>query len=103
MPISLEQAKELCTQDEFKLVETSFPPAVEGITPARLRQKIARSRRLQDKYRDLSRRQNRGTKASDTSRARASNERTAQKAELFVEVRERFENRLGALESRAAS
>jgi hypothetical protein len=96
MAFTLQQAKELCTADEFRLVESSFPPHVDGITPARVRQKIERSRRLQDKYRDLSRRQNRTTKEAESDRMRKANERTARKSELFAEVRERFEQRLGA-------
>lgn len=95
MAISAQQAKELCTLDEFKLVESSYSPRIEGITPARLRQKVERSRRLQDKYRDLSRRQNRSTKAAaQTERTRKANERTKLKSQLFAEVRARFETAL---------
>jgi hypothetical protein len=94
MAISVQEAKELCTKDELELVEASYPPRIDTFTPARLRQKIDRSRRLQDRYRDLSRRQNRKTKAGVTIPSRNSNERTARKSELFAEVRERFENRL---------
>jgi hypothetical protein len=94
MTITREQAKELCTADEFKLVESSFPPQIGSLTAARLRQKVERSRKLQDKYRDLSRRQNRTTKAGDTDRTRARNERTARKSQLFSEALERFEVKL---------
>jgi hypothetical protein len=96
--ISAQQAKDICNADEFKLVEASLPPRIDGVTPGRLRQKIERSRKLQDKYRDLSRKQNRTTKASDTDRTRKANERTAQKAQLFAEVRERFEERLAKVQ-----
>lgn len=96
MTISAQQAKELCTKDEFKLVEASFPPQVGALSPARLRQKVERARKLADKYRDLSRKQNRSTKEGVTDRMRRTNERTAQKQQLFTEARERFEERLAA-------
>jgi hypothetical protein len=98
MSISVQQAKELCTADEFKLAESSWPPYLGSISPGLLRHKIERSRRLQDKFRDLSRRQNRSTKAASSDRTRQANERTAQKAQLFAEVRERFEQRLAGLQ-----
>jgi hypothetical protein len=98
MSISAQEAKDLCTQDEFKLVQASFPPQIAGLSPARLRQKVDRSRKLEDKFRDLSRRQNRTTKQGDTDRTRRANERTAKKSQLFGEARERFEKRLAEAE-----
>lgn len=102
MAISREQAKEICTKPEFELVEASFPPTVLQLTPARLRSKAERSRKLQDKYRDLSRGQSRKLKESNpSSRLQNSNQRTKQKAQLFGEVRDRFEEHL-AQRSRAS-
>jgi hypothetical protein len=99
MPVSRAQAKEICTKPEYELVEASFRPAVTELTPARLRSKIERARKLQDKYRDLSRQQNRGTKETERSR-QASNLRTERKSRLFEETRERFEKRLAQLEAK---
>jgi hypothetical protein len=95
MPITRSEAKDICTKPEFELVESSFSPAVKSLSPARLKSKIGRARKLQDKYRDLARKQNRETKGSDPSRE-AANKRTEQKATLFDETRERFEAQLGS-------
>jgi hypothetical protein len=95
MPITRGQAKEICTKPELELVEASFAPAVNTLSPARLRQKIGRARKLQDKYRELARTQHRALKdAEPASRGRAANARTERKARLFEETRERFEKRL---------
>jgi len=98
MTISRTEAKDICTKPEFELVEASFSPEVKAFSPARLRSKIARARKLQDKYRDLSRKQNRETKETDPSRGSA-NTRTEQKATLFDETRERFEAQLALSET----
>jgi hypothetical protein len=95
--ISQEDAKDLCTKPEFELVSASFPPAINELSPARLRQKIIRTRKLQDKYRDQARSQHRSVKGgSSATREQASNQRTEKKAQLFIETRERFEARLDA-------
>ncbi|CAN5759845.1 hypothetical protein BH23GEM6_BH23GEM6_24940 [soil metagenome] len=93
MPITRSEAKDICTKPEYELVESSFSPPAKAFSPARLRSKIARARKLQDKYRDLARKQNRETKEADPSRGTA-NTRTEQKAKLFDETRERFEAQL---------
>jgi hypothetical protein len=99
MPVTRAQAKEICTKTELELVEASFAPAVNALTPAQLRTKITRARKVQDKNRDLSRAQNRSTKAQGSRNANA---RTDRKARLFDETRERFEKRLARLEETAA-
>ncbi len=99
MPVTRAQAKEISTKPEYELVEASFRPTITELSPARLRSKITRARKLQDKYRDLAHRQNRETKETAPARSRSTaNLRTAQKARLFEETRERFEKRLAQLE-----
>jgi hypothetical protein len=93
MAVSMAKAREVCNKAEMELVESSFSPAVKRLTPARLRSKIGRTRKLADKFSDLSRRQNRATKESASSRDRA-NQRTEMKARIFSETIERFERRL---------
>jgi hypothetical protein len=99
MPVTRAQAKEICTKQEFELVEASFRPEVTTLTAAQLRSKVERTRKLQDKFRDLSRQQGRGGKEAG-SRHDGSNARTERKAKLFVETRERFEKRLAHVEAR---
>jgi hypothetical protein len=99
MPISRPQAREICTKPEMELVEASFAPAINALTPARLRSKITRARKLQDKYQEMARSQHRTVKDKNpTARLRNNNVRTERKARLFEETRIRFEKRLARLE-----
>jgi hypothetical protein len=100
MPVTRPQAREICTKPEMELVEASFAPAVNRLTPARLRSKIDRARKLQDKFRDLARTQGRAVKGEGSDRrSRDTNARTERKSRLFEETRERFEKRLEQLEA----
>jgi hypothetical protein len=95
MAMSLDQARELCNKAEFPLAEASFPPKLSRLTPAQLRSKVERARKLMDKYSDQSRTQNRRSKAVGSTRENA-NARTAQKAQLFAEALDRFQDQLRA-------
>jgi hypothetical protein len=100
MPVSRDQAREICTKPEMELVDASFPPAVNALSPARLRQKVSRARKLQDKFRDLAQKQNRASKGSTpTGRGPKANARTELKSRLFDETRARFEQRLDQAEA----
>jgi hypothetical protein len=95
--ISRATASRLCTRPELDLVEASYPANAKLLSPARLRQKVGRARKLRDKYRDLARRQrseSRGKSAPRRSRPAAGHENTNRKAQLFTEVLERFEAQL---------
>jgi hypothetical protein len=99
-------ARKLATSSEWTLLETSFPPLLKDITPGRLRQKITRARKLQDKYRDLARQQGgeaRGKRPTKSTRAAAGNANTLAKQELFSEALARFETQLAKCEARAAT
>jgi hypothetical protein len=97
MAISRSIAARLCTKPELELVEASFPPDVKQLTPGRLRQKVERTRRLRDKYRDLSKRQrseSRGKAEPRRNRPAQGNANTERKATLFDETLNRFEKQL---------
>jgi hypothetical protein len=97
MSISRSIAARLCTKPELELVEASFPPDIKQITPGRLRQKVERTRRIRDKYRDLSKRQrseSRGKAEPRSSRPAQGNANTERKATLFDETLNRFEKQL---------
>jgi hypothetical protein len=99
MSISQTEAREICTKLELELVDASFAPAINALTPARLRSKINRTRKLQDKFRDLARSQHRTLKGkASATRLQNKNARTEQKTQLFEETRVRFETRLAELE-----
>jgi hypothetical protein len=103
MAISLERARKLCTQAEFELVESSVGRNARELSPARLKQKIDRTRKLRDKYRDLSKRQRleaRGKKAPSGSRPAKGQDNTERKAQLFQEVLDRFESYTERIQAR---
>jgi hypothetical protein len=97
MAISRSSAARLCTAQELELVEASHPSTAKHLSPARLRQKVSRSRKLRDKYRDLSKRQRleaRGKRDPRSARPARGHENTDRKVRLFQETLERFETAL---------
>ena len=105
MAHSKTAARKLATQAEWALLEVSFPPFLKDITPGRLKQKVTRARKLQDKYRDLARQQRgeaRGKRKPTGTRAAKGNANTLVKQEIFAEALERFEAQLAKLEAKAA-
>ena len=89
--------------DEQQFIEALQPGQIERTTPARLRQKLGRARRLRDKYKDLSRRQGgqaRGKVDPTGTRPARSNQNTVRKMELFEWAIEQIETRLSAVESK---
>lgn len=86
MKLSRDAVRRLLTKDETEFVEGLAPGRIEDVTPARLRQKLGRARRLRDKYRDLARRQAgemRGKAEPRSSRAARSNANTLRKVQVF--------------------
>ncbi len=99
MAINMQRAKTLCTASEYELVRASGKREIGTLTPARLRQKVSRARKLRDKYRSLAARQTgemRGKRAPRSGRPAADNRNTLAKAELFQETLDRFEEALAA-------
>jgi hypothetical protein len=99
MKLSHDAIRRLLTKEEAEFIEGLAVGRIERITPARLRQKLDRARRLRDKYTDLARRQGgemRG-KASARSRAPArSNANTLRKVQVFAWAIERIESQLAS-------
>lgn len=104
MPLNRNQARALCTAAEYELLLASLGETLGSLQAKTLKSHLARSRKLRDKYRDLSQRQTlaararTGVKGGPTGDA---NVRTAQKARLFAEVVARFEGRTAKLEAAA--
>lgn len=104
MAFNRNQARPLCSDTEYALFTASLADQIGELTPAQLRNKLQRARRLRDKYRDLEKRQrlaNRartGTKKGDRPQTNA---RTADKAQLFDEALTRFETRSAKLAAAA--
>lgn len=102
MPINASKARSLCTENEYNLFKWSSVKMSKTLTPSRLKQKVDRARKLRNKYRDLAKQQRgeaRGKRKPTGARPAKGNERTVEKAQLFAEVLERFENSLKSAEA----
>jgi hypothetical protein len=100
MAYNRSHARSLCSKDEYQLFAASLADSIDRLTPAQLRNKVQRSRRLRDKYRDLYQRQrlaNRARTGTKKGGRADTNARTEAKAKLFDEALERFEARAGRL------
>ncbi|WP_018232982.1 hypothetical protein [Thioalkalivibrio thiocyanodenitrificans] len=98
------QARPLCTNAEYTLFTSSLAGGVTELTPAQLRSRIERTRKLRDKYRDLFQRQRLANRARTGTRMGErpdTNERTRDKATLFDEALGRFEARAAKLAAAA--
>jgi len=99
------QAAKLLSAAEMAVFSTSLSPAIKELSAARLVGKVKRSRTMRDKFRDLLKRQKVATRARTGTKVGQSghaNERTAQKAEIFDEVLQRFTARLEQVQAAAA-
>ena len=81
MSIQPGEARELCSDSEWELVESSFSPVVEMLPPSSLKLRIDRVNKLHRKVTDLVTRQHSDSRKRTTRR----------KSELFAETVGRFE------------
>lgn len=101
MKLSRDAVRRLTTKAEAEFLEGLAAGRIEKITPARLRQKLDRARRLRDKYRDLARRQAgeaRGKASPRSTRPARSNANTLRKVQLFDWAIDQITARLQAVE-----
>ena len=98
-PINFSQARQLCTPDELRLVETSRSQTLAKLDAATLKKTITQVRRMRDKWRDVSTRQVRRSQDKQVARVTDENRRSQQKAELFQNVLTRLEARLDTIAS----
>lgn len=99
MVVSTARAKTLCTTSELALVKASMRQEIGKLSAARLRQKQTRARTLRDKWRDQATSQKRASQETAGSRNAAYNKNSAEKADLFDELLERFTARLTKVEA----
>jgi hypothetical protein len=84
------------------LISSSLPPALQTLSAARLKSKIARARKLRDKYQDLYRRQKIGSKSRMTGLPyERLNVRTLRKKQMFGEAITRLRHQLAKVSSPA--
>jgi hypothetical protein len=93
MMIQPSEARELCSESEWKLVESSFSPVVETLPPSDVKSRIERVRKLHRKCTDLLSRQHSDSRKRTTRR----------KTQLFAEAVGRFEATLNLVENAAQS
>jgi hypothetical protein len=94
--IQRTEARRLSTKDEWSLVSSSLPPALEALSVARLKSKIVRARNLRQKYQDLYRRQKLSSKSRMTGTPyERLNVRTGRKKQMFDEAMIRLRLQLG--------
>lgn len=100
MAINMKEARTLCSSSELQLVRSATQTEIVKLTPARLRAKIDRARKLRDKFRDLARqqrRESRGKAKPRSARPAQGNEATRRKQEIFADALAAFEARLDKL------
>lgn len=96
------QAARLLSKSEMEVFASSLADRLSSLTAAKLLVMIRRTRALRDKSRDLLRRQRLETRSRTGSKGGptgGANLRTAEKAQAFAEVLQRFEARLARVEA----
>jgi hypothetical protein len=104
MKLSQDTIQRLMTKEEAEFIQSLAAGRLEDTTPARLRQKLGRARRLRDKYRDLAHRQRgemRGKAKPRSTRPARSNENTLRKVQVFEWAIDRITTRLQAADETA--
>jgi hypothetical protein len=105
MKLSQEAVRRLMTKDETEFIESLAAGRLTETSPARLRQKLGRARRLRDKYRDLAHRQRgemRGKGEPRSARPARTNENTLRKVQIFEWAIDRLTAQLQAEDAPAA-
>lgn len=82
------EARELCSDSEWALVESSFSPANEVLSSSELKARLGRVKKLREKLRDL----------VDRQHSDARKQTTRRKTQMFAEAIGRFEDALTFLE-----
>jgi hypothetical protein len=106
MSVHHATARKLATEAEWTLLQASRAGAITALTPAQLSQKIDRTRKLRDKYRDLAQQQRgeaRGKRTAKSTRAAQGNDNTIVKQQMFDEALERFEEQLAKVTTKTTT
>ncbi len=106
MTISSATAKQLCTKSELSLFTQSLSRNVKSLDVKSLRNRIDRTRKLRDKYKQLAHRQDREARSKQRPRGQRASQGSAatrKKEQLFAESLARFEKRLADVEATSAA
>jgi hypothetical protein len=102
MPVLDGKSAALLTKSEAALIRETAPAKLKAFPPARLRAKLARTRKVRDKYESLARRQSGEAKRAVQprgARPAEGNENTTKKAEIFAAALGRIEAELDRREA----
>jgi hypothetical protein len=102
MALTSTTARQLCTKTELALFTESLARNVKSLDEKALRSRVARSRRLRDKYRQLAHRQDREAHGKQEARRRQPSKGSAatrKKEQMFAESLARFEKQLAKVEA----
>lgn len=105
MPYNRVHVRGFLAKTEIDLFESSLGPDLKAMGESELKRRIARTRKLRDKNRDLLRRQKLATRARTGSKLGQrgdANVRTAKKAAAFDEALSRFEAQAAQVAAKAA-
>lgn len=99
MTYTPDEAKPLLSSEEYGLFSESFDPALSELSVTDLKLAVRRCRAARDKFQELYQRQAIASREALEARGEAldANERTADKANVFIEALARYEERLAAL------
>lgn len=106
MAYNRSHARALLTADELDLFVGSLADGIGALTVEELKDRLARTRRLRDKQRDLFQRQRLDTRTRTGTKEGPSgvaNQRTRQKAQLLDEALVRYQKRIDLLAEREAA
>src|SRR5262245_24357481 len=102
--IQRTEARRLSAKNEWSLISSSLPPALETLSVPRLKTKIVRARKLHQKYLDLYRRQKLSARPRMTGAPDEKlNVRTARKKQMFEEAMVRLRLQLRKVSARKAA
>lgn len=99
MGITRTDIRKLCTATEATLAEKALPHLLKDLTVKQLQQKVARARRMRDKYRDLYKRQTLAARKPGKSSGKGKdlNARTKEKATFFADILNTFQQQVTVL------
>ncbi|HMP78289.1 MAG TPA: hypothetical protein PKD54_02445 [Pirellulaceae bacterium] len=99
----LKRAKSLCDANELEVIQASLPDQLAGFSRQELTQWQTRARTLRDKWRDVSRGQERRTQRELGRRQNLANARSQEKSELFDAALARISSHLSEMSTEVPS
>lgn len=97
--MNLSRARQLCSAAELRVVEASSKRVIGSLSAADVKKKVEQARKLRDKWRDLAVQQRREVQQAQGGRGTDKAARSHEKATLFNEILDRYEQRQAKIAS----